>query len=276
MNFAGNGYIKLMCRYIIVEMDRVPYHVKKILQLVVLCSFILTTGFSPVDQVQNRYETKGKIPGPVYSMWHSEKKTKVCYLTFDDGPSESSEKLMDLLNQYHAKATFFLLGKHILKFPEVVRDMRQEDFTIGLHGVSHDYKKLYRSEKSVVEDMIEDQKIIMDVTGLRTPFIRTPYGSYPFMKESYRRAVVNHGFIMWDWNVDSHDWRYRDWRFVQQTIKQIKKVEKEGQVPVLLLHDRTYTLRHIEALLHYLQQHQYQMKGIDASMNPLQFPLKKH
>jgi Predicted xylanase/chitin deacetylase len=258
---------------LLMEVIRMRLYVKMI-PLFILISLFLITSSSAMDHASSRYEINRKMPDPVYRMDNKDKKQRLCYLTFDDGPSASSGKLMDLLNHYHANATFFLLGTHIIKYPESVKRMNQEGFTIGLHGISHDYKKLYRSEKSVVEEMKDDQRILMSVVTINTPFIRTPYGSYPFMKESYRRTVIQHGFIMWDWNVDSYDWRYKNWRFVQHTIKQIRRLTMDGQIPVILLHDRAYAYRYLEPLLKYLQQNNYEMKSIDASMHPLQFPEK--
>lgn len=255
---------------LLVEVGKTRLYLKMI-PIFILCTILLTTRSSAMDNGPGRYETNKRIPDPVYRMDSKDQNDHLCYLTFDDGPSASSNKLMDLLNQYHAHATFFLLGSHITKYPESVRRMTKEGFTIGLHGVSHDFKKMYHSEKSVVDEMKDDQQLLTRVVPITTPFIRTPYGSYPFMKESYRRTVIKHGYIMWDWNVDSYDWRYRSWQYVQHTIKQIELLKTRGQIPVILLHDQTYTYRYLEPLLKYLQSHHYQMKSIDASMHPLQF-----
>ncbi|MDD9150160.1 MULTISPECIES: polysaccharide deacetylase family protein [unclassified Sporolactobacillus] len=222
-----------------------------------------------------QYKMSGGIPDPVYKMSAVGRK-KICYLTFDDGPSAFSNRIMDLLDRYHAKATFFVLGPNVIKYPQSVRRMAREGFTIGLHGISHDYKKLYRSEESLVGEMKEDQKIVRQAAHITTPFIRVPYGSYVFMKAPYYKAVTRNGFIMWDWNVDSQDWRYRDQRFVQRTIQQIQRLEEKKQIPVILLHDRATTYQSFELLLQYLQRQGYQMKRINASMHPLQFPKREH
>ncbi|WP_332237282.1 hypothetical protein [Sporolactobacillus sp. KGMB 08714] len=81
---------------------------------------------------------------------------------------------------------------------------------------------------------------------------------------------------MWDWNVDSQDWRYRDRRFVQRTIQQIQRLDEKKQIPVILLHECDTTYRSLELLLQYLQHQGYQMQRINASMPPLQFPKKEY
>ncbi|MFT8872277.1 MAG: polysaccharide deacetylase family protein [Sporolactobacillus sp.] len=228
-----------------------------------------------VADLQSRYHVNGRFPKPVHRFTAQSRRPSVCYLTFDDGPSNNAEALLDLLNRYQAKATFFLLAKQVAKHPQSVRRMKEEGFTIGLHGVSHNYKLLYRSKHSVVREMSADQKIVRETVQITTPFIRTPYGSYPFMNSRYRQATARHGFIMWDWNVDSRDWLYKDWRFVAETIRQIKRLHRNGEVPVILLHDRLQTYRYLAPLLNYLKQSHYEMRAFDASIPPLQFPERR-
>lgn len=199
---------------------------------------------------------------------------KIVYLTFDDGPSKTTDKLLNLLNHYHAKATFFMLKPNILLYPKSVKRMAREGFTPGLHGVSHDAKEIYRSKRTVIQEMKEDQQTLEQISGIKTPLVRTPYGSFPYMQPEYREALKNKGFIMWDWNVDSHDWKIRSWRFNQVTIEGIKKIEKGGKYSVVLLHDRPSTCRYIEPLLKYLSNNHYQMEAITFSMSPLQFRTK--
>lgn len=248
---------------------------KYVVLFIVFVNFVIgQNSGNCLGKTQNQYVTSGYVPAPVHKLMASNNSEKIVYLTFDDGPSASSDKLMDLLDKYHAKATFFLLQSNILKHPKEVERMNLEGFSLGLHGVTHDHRKLYRSKQTVVREMSEDQQTLMNIVKIKTPFIRTPYGSYPFMKNNYRQAINKKGFIMWDWNVDSHDWKYRNWRFNQVTINQIKKLNATNQIPVILLHDRFSTVQNIEPLLKYLELNHYKMNGIDATLHPLQFPVE--
>lgn len=213
-------------------------------------------------------------PDPIYRMTTHRSDEKIVYLTFDDGPSPMTEQLLDLLDKYQAKATFFMLQPSILKYPQSVRRMRDEGFALGLHGVSHNFRKLYRSKKSVIQEMTTAQKALQQVAQVQARFIRTPYGSSPFMKLKYRKAIVDQGFIMWDWNIDSQDWRLQNWRFNTRTIQKVQQLEKQKETPVILLHDMPTTVRAIEPLLKYLHDRHYEMRAITPSMHPLQFRLR--
>ncbi|MBM7643865.1 peptidoglycan/xylan/chitin deacetylase (PgdA/CDA1 family) [Scopulibacillus daqui] len=198
---------------------------------------------------------------------------KVVYLTFDDGPSPDVNKLMDTLNKYHAKATFFMLAPNIKKHPEAVKRMAKEGFGLGLHGVTHDPNKFYRSGKSALHEMEQDQKVLEDITGIKTHMVRTPYGSFPYLRESDRSLMESHGFKIWDWDIDSEDWELKSRQYVPKVINSLNSIEKAGRTPVILLHDHenSATLKYLPELLSYLKQHHYKMKSLDDSMKPVTF-----
>lgn len=193
------------------------------------------------------------------------------YLTFDDGPNQFSEQLLALLEAYEAKATFFLIDKNIRLYPEAVNQMVADGHSLGLHSVTHDVKTFYQSASSVISEMDQVRETVKEVTGVETMLIRTPYGSVPHMKDSYVKAVYEHGYVMWDWNIDSKDWYYRDRRYVEACIAQLEAFGKRKEPIVILLHEREETLAHLPALLDYLKKENYVMKAIDSSMAPVAF-----
>ncbi|WP_133243515.1 polysaccharide deacetylase family protein [Pueribacillus theae] len=201
----------------------------------------------------------------------NKEKQKIVYLTFDDGPSDVEEELLDLLGKYHAKATFFMLEPNMKKYPDAIKKMVNEGHAVGMHGVTHDIKKFYKSKSTVLEEMNKGQASLEEISGVRSFLIRTPYGSVPHMTPEYKQAVNEHGYKLWDWNVDSNDWKYRDGRYVENSINQIKKIEQSGGEPIILLHSKSSTLKHLSSLLDYLTENGYVMERIEEDMEPYHF-----
>lgn len=201
----------------------------------------------------------------------AEQKDKAIYLTFDDGPSPEAGELLDILDQYNAKATFFMLGPQIQSRPEIVERMVNEGFGLGLHGITHDKDQIYRSTEAPTEEMSDNQEIVQDVSGVYTELVRLPYGSIPYLTEEMRGSLNQQNFKIWDWNVDSRDWELKDQRFIDHTIQEIENVKQAGETPVVLLHDKPETIRHLPKLLTYLQQEGYQTETVTNKMAPLTF-----
>ncbi len=196
---------------------------------------------------------------------------KVAYLTFDDGPTQNTACILDILAKYDAKATFFLLEPQMRKYPEQLTQMCRAGHALGLHGVSHNHKKLYRSLDSVLDEMNTAQAKLQELTQVKSTLIRTPYGSKPYMKPAYMEGVKAAGYIVWDWNVDSRDWYYKDARLVDTTIEQIKDLEKSNINPVILFHDRGKTAEFLPQVLEYLVNNNYKFASLDTELEPVRF-----
>ncbi|MDF1510057.1 polysaccharide deacetylase [Robertmurraya sp. DFI.2.37] len=196
---------------------------------------------------------------------------KVVYLTFDDGPhSTASEKILNLLNQYNAKATYFMLKPNIEQNSAMVEKVAESGHSIGAHGVTHDVSKIYQSPGNFVAEMNETLAAIFENSHLRSRLIRAPYGSKPYITQPFREAIEDEQFILWDWNIDSEDWKMTKGQYVNNVIQQVNQYV--GKRPlVILLHEKPTTANHLEKLLSYFHKNGYEMKAIDESMKPLQF-----
>jgi peptidoglycan/xylan/chitin deacetylase (PgdA/CDA1 family) len=195
--------------------------------------------------------------------------SKTVYLTFDDGPHKVSDQILSILDEFDAKATFFMLDGNMRNFPEAVKRMAESGHSLGAHGVTHDKKKIYQSPQTVVAEMDQTLSTIKEITGIDSTLIRTPYGSAPYMKDHYKKAVSNKGYQLWDWNVDSKDWYYRDKRLVDNTIAQVAEKAKKDEPLVILLHEREETLSQLPELLEYLKELNYDFEGLNAGMTPI-------
>ena len=191
------------------------------------------------------------------------------YLTFDDGPSEYTADILDSLDQYGAVATFFMLEPHIRLYPDVVRRSIREGHALGSHGVTHKYRQFYKSTESIISEIDQTIATIRDVTGVGTPLVRVPYGTVPNVSRSQMAVLAEHGYKIWDWNIDSSDWRTQDERYVTSTVKQLQKLRAKGVAPVILLHDMKGTAAHLKDLLKYLQENGYDFCTIDSSLPEL-------
>lgn len=135
---------------------------------------------------------------------------KVIYLTFDDGPCYSTERLLDMLKKYDAKATFFVIGNK--KRTELIRRAYEEGHSIGVHTYTHVYRDIYASEEAFFEDFLATQQVIYEQTGTYTRIFRFPGGSSNTCSRFNRgimtrltRCMTDMGYKYFDWNVASGD-----------------------------------------------------------------------
>lgn len=253
--------------------------------LLSLCLFI-GISFQIYKNVQSMSKSNIAKDAPVFMTSHLEEsflqpiididqvtgfdKHLVAYLTFDDGPSNYTSGILDTLDTYGVKATFFMLEPQMKQYPKIVNRMNEAGHALGLHSVSHDHRKFYKSPTSVVSEMEQTLHTLESITGESTPLIRTPYGSKPYMKQEYMDAVEAHHFILWDWNVDSLDWQYRDKRFVDETLRQVKNLQNKEQAPVILMHDLRATEKFLPVLLDALINMGYEFQPLNDKMKPIQ------
>lgn len=204
----------------------------------------------------------------------ADQRENAIYLTFDDGPSSVSTQLLDILDEYKMKATFFMLGPNMERYPKAVKRMHQDGYGLALHGISHSAKKIYSSPAAPVEEMAKDQEILENLTGVHTKLIRLPYGSIPYLTEDMRYLLDQNDFNIWDWNVDSRDWELRSKRYVQHTIYEIQQMEHSGETPIILLHDIPKTVQYLPELLSYIKKQGYKTKVLTNDIPPVTFPCK--
>lgn len=193
---------------------------------------------------------------------------KILYLTFDDGPSEYTHKLLDLLDAHHMKATFFMLKEGMECYPDVVKRMAEEGHGVGLHGVSHEKDIFYSGTRGPLNEMECANSTLEKIVGFRTPLIRTPYGSYPYLSTAQFKALMAHEYVIWDWNIDSRDWSYRNpQRTYCATTKMMGTCTKEPKV--LLFHDIHHVLETMELFINWMEENGYTSEAITPEVTPV-------
>lgn len=138
---------------------------------------------------------------------------KIVYLTFDDGPSkEVTLKILDILNDFDVKATFFVQGRNIDKNKDVILAVSEAGHAIGNHSYSHRYEYIYKDETQFWEDFNKAQDKIYEVIGAYPEIFRFPGGSlsaFNLLGERRFSLIANQliasGMQYFDWNIDSGD-----------------------------------------------------------------------
>ena len=165
-----------------------------------------------VNNKENKQtNTTQPVSAPVYN--NTSGKKGVIYLTFDDGPSSNiTPKVLDILKQKGVKATFFILNYNATG-EQLVQRAYSEGHTIAIHGYSHDYAQIYKSEEAYMSNITKLQEKIRKTTGYNATITRFPGGSSNTISKKYNQGimtrltklVVQKGYKYFDWNVSSGD-----------------------------------------------------------------------
>lgn len=131
------------------------------------------------------------------------------YLTFDDGPSSNTGRILDILAEYDVKATFFVVGKEEEEYQELYKRIVEEGHTLAMHSYSHKYNEIYRSVESYSEDLSKLQEFLYDTTGVWCRYCRFPGGSSNTVSRVDMHELIKYlddqDMSYFDWNISSGD-----------------------------------------------------------------------
>lgn len=187
---------------------------------------------------------------------------KVIYLTFDDGPSAYTQQLLDVLEKYNVKATFFTTHA----FPEY-EDMIGKEYKAGhsvaIHSYTHDYNKIYASTDAYWEDLQAMQDVIVAQTGQETKLVRFPGGSSntvsdfnPGIMTTLAQQLHDKGYEYFDWNVSSGD--AGETTSTDQVVENVISGIQNCSVSVVLQHDsKDYSVAAVERIIQWGQENGY-------------------
>jgi len=137
---------------------------------------------------------------------------KVVYLTFDDGPGPYTARLLDILDRYNVKATFFVTNQ-FPSYQDMIGETHRRGHTIALHTYSHNYANIYSSEDAYYNDLASINDIVVAQTGVTPTIVRFPGGTNNTVSRKYCSGIMStlaetlsyHGYLYCDWNVSSAD-----------------------------------------------------------------------
>ena len=209
--------------------------------------FHLDDEYFPEEIVEEEIE----MPVPEEPASVSETHTRKVYLTFDDGPSENTRAILDVLKEYDVKATFFVTGQQALSHPERYREIAQEGHTLAMHSYSHKYSEIYETVDSFGEDLLLLQTFLEETTGVSPTFYRFPGGSSNTVSKMPMSDLCDYladnGITYFDWNITSKD-AVSPMRKAQEIVANCTQNLENFDNAVILLHDAANKTSTVEAL----------------------------
>lgn len=183
------------------------------------------------------------------------------YLTFDDGPSARTAEVLDILDDYNVKATFFVTGHNDEHSKEMYKRIVDEGHTIAMHSYTHKYSEIYASMDAFAADLDRIQNLIYDVTGVDCMYYRFPGGSSNKVSNTdmteYIRYLTDQGITYFDWNVASGDATTQAYT-ADDLVENIMRDVVKYKTSVVLLHDSENKTTTVEALPKVIEQLQAQ------------------
>jgi peptidoglycan/xylan/chitin deacetylase (PgdA/CDA1 family) len=138
------------------------------------------------------------------SVWHGNRNRSSLALTFDDGPSESTPALLELLAEHNVKATFFMCGQNVRRLKEIAREVCAAGHEIGNHTDTHS-PLYFKSPEYIYGELALAQQSILQITKVTPRFFRAPYGvRWPGLGRSQERLHLN-GVM---WTAIANDWKW--------------------------------------------------------------------
>ena len=180
---------------------------------------------------------------------------KVAYITIDDGPSKFTNQILDILN------------RNMNMYKDEVKRIQQEGHGAGFHSVSHDVKTLYKTPQSTLDEFSVCRNTFKEITGETSNLIRIPYGSKPNTPEESYKILVENGFLVWDWNLDTEDWKSTTDNIVSNVL--LNGRNKDDLV--LLMHEKEQTVEALEGIIMVLKERGYQILPITEDKEAMNF-----
>ncbi|MCR5053581.1 MAG: polysaccharide deacetylase [Lachnospiraceae bacterium] len=190
------------------------------------------------------------------------------YLTFDDGPSDNTDAILEILNEYNVKATFFVVGKEDQESRDRMKRIVDEGHTIGMHSYAHKYSEIYSSLENFSTDVEKMQNLIEDATGVRCMIYRFPGSSSNMISNTdmtdYIRYLNEQGIAYYDWNVSSGDSTSQVYT-ADELVENVMNDVVKYKTSVVLLHDSEGKETTVEALSSLIER----LQEINAEILPI-------
>lgn len=196
----------------------------------------------------------------------------VIWLTFDDGPSSNiTPKVLDILKEENIKATFFVIN-YTQGNEHLIKRIVDEGHTIGIHGYSHEYSKIYKSKETFMNNVYTLQDRIYKTTGVKSMYTRFPGGSSNTVSRKYCKGIMTEltkemlakGFKYYDWNISSGD--AGGAKNATDVYNNVTKNLSKKRGNMVLMHDFGSNKKGLEALpkiIEYAKEEGYTFAKID-------------
>ncbi len=271
----------------------------KHLILVLICTVILILSITSIVLAVKNNQLKNKLTGydesdstllreklayqEKYPQLYVEEKSepkvspdKTIFLTFDDGPSDNTAVILDILDYYDIKATFFVIYNGNEYEHRLYRDIVERGHSLALHSYSHKYSEIYKSVESYLDDFNKLYTFIEQETGFKPKIFRFPGGSInPYNVHIHQELIaemLRRGFIYHDWNVSGNDTSSS--ATTSSIYSSVVDNTKEFDRSIVLLHDisdKYITVRALESIIVKLKSEGYRFDKLDGTSIPVTF-----
>lgn len=203
------------------------------------------------ETTTKKQDKESEMPKPVSA------KGKTVYLTFDDGPSQYTPEILDILDEYGVKATFFVVNG---KYNHVMKEIVDRGHQIGLHCYKHVYSDIYKSDEAYFNDLNKISDVVKKQTGVETKIIRFPGGGSNTISKKYSKGIMTRltksvtekGYTYFDWNCSNGDADGAN--TVIKQVTNCSKFPKSEKNIVVLMHDnKKITMESLPAIIEYYQ-----------------------
>lgn len=198
------------------------------------------------------------------------------YLTFEDGPSENTEAILDILDQYQVKATFFVVGKTDEESQALYKRIVQDGHTLGMHSYSNKYSTIYESKEAFESDFTQLRDYLYELTGVESHYYRFPGGSSNQISNvdmaEFIQYLDSQDVVYYDWNVSSGDATSQAYSS-EDIVANVTSNVVKYKTSVVLLHDaddKSTTVEALAPLIEALQTMNAQILPIDEDTTVIQ------
>lgn len=204
----------------------------------------------------------------------------VVYLTFDDGPSANTIKILDLLKKYDAHATFFVVGANISGNEAILKRMVKEGHTIAVHTYTHDYAAIYKSPQAFWADNEKTRSLVKKITGKNPAIMRFPGGASNTISAEYCKGIMSaltaqtksHNYEYFDWNISSGDAEGDGVPTKKLYVNIMSGIRENYETPVVLMHDsgsKDTTVKAVALVLKKATAEGYSFEALDDTVPPV-------
>ena len=226
-------------------------------------TYTVTDSFGNTTTVQRQVNV---VPQPIPEEISPE--GKVIYLTFDDGPGPYTRELLEVLDKYDVKATFFVVCN---QYSDVIGEIAEAGHAVGIHTACHSYRTIYANEEAYFADLDKVQQLIYAETGAETTLLRFPGGSSNTVSRFNKgimtrltQAVQAAGFQYFDWNVDSNDAGGAE--TASEVYQNVISGVRNRRVSIVLQHDiKGFSVDAVERIIIWGLENGYTFRALDET-----------
>ncbi|PEE40578.1 polysaccharide deacetylase family sporulation protein PdaB [Bacillus pseudomycoides] len=226
---------------------------KRKISVIIICLVCVVHIFQ-VDKVEAKMLMRKELEPTGYVTWEVPNNEKIIAITFDDGPDPTyTPQVLELLHQYKAEATFFMIGFRVQRNPYLVKQVLKEGHEIGNHTMNHLYARS-ASDERLKDDILAGKKYLQK--WVKEPLLFRPPGGY--INDAVFTTAKEAGYqtVLWSWHQDPKDWANPG---TESIVNHVVKNAKSGDI--VLLHDggndRSQTVAALEKILSALQKEGY-------------------